>query len=65
MVRHAIAANMPGAAVESRIIDVWQSNLCEEFVKIRNLIKDYSYIAMVGIINAKLILKNSCVNLTC
>jgi hypothetical protein len=44
---------MPGAGNAAatgadRIVDVWRSNLYEEFKKIRLLVKDYPYVAMVS-----------------
>lgn len=38
---------MPGATVANSITEVWQKNLEEEFAKLREIVLDYQYIAMV------------------
>ena len=43
-----VSGNTNTVGSELRITDVWRSNLHEEFKKIRLLIKDYNYVAMVS-----------------
>jgi hypothetical protein len=47
---------MPGATVASTIVEVWQENLEEEFAKMREIVLNYHYIAMVNYI----LHKNAC-----
>lgn len=40
--------NKAGAAVKTRIRDVWKHNLAQEMAVLRHLVEKYPYISMVG-----------------
>lgn len=38
---------MPGATASNTITEVWQENLEDEFAKMREIVVNYHYVAMV------------------